>query len=109
MDTGALQINWQVKLGDKALRLEDIPIGVLREVGQPYEQDWIRLIYYPLVDERATKALVIKVAEILGVNPPAPPEEDWPARLLIDAFETVPDDMPDTVDGDGLQIGRAHV
>jgi hypothetical protein len=97
-------MNWACTIQGKSLRLEDIDIGTLGEIARQFEMDWVRLIYFPFTDDRAAKALVIKCAEILGVDPPAPVDGPWPAKVVIDAFETVPEDLPDNFDEDGLPI-----
>ncbi len=83
---------WACVVNGKKLRLDDIEIGILGDIARTCEMDWITLVNVPCLDERAGRSLVIKCAELLG----EPPPERFTARVLLDSFETVEDDVPES-------------
>lgn len=86
------------KIGERELRLEDLEVEVLDDIAKQFGIEWIYLVYAPAANAAAGIALARKCAELMGVDPP----EKFTARVLLDLYVTVDDDLPETVDGDGL-------
>lgn len=97
---------WAVKFpgnngdGDKSVRLDDLDIGVLEDFAAEHGTEWVSVVFTPLVNLRTSKALIELCAKQAKVKIPA--STKWTSRFIMDHFEDVADDLPETIGSDGL-------
>lgn len=87
---------WACKVGDRYVRLSDLPISDLGRIAKDAEMvSWTVLVQHPLLDAGAAEALMRHCYQLEGETPPDP----ITGRVVVDAFERIAEDLPTTFEG----------
>ena len=84
------------------VRLDDVPLSDLTRIAKECEVDtWAKFMTEPIRNGAAAEALYLLACERTNDTPP----ESITPRVVIEAFEWVDDDLPDTFEG-GLPLAE---
>lgn len=87
---------WACKVGDRFVRLSDLPISDLGRIAKDSELvSWTVLVQHPVIDAAAAEGLVRYCYESVGETAP----EKITGRMVVDMFERIPEDLPTTFEG----------
>ena len=85
---------WAVNTPKGQVRLGDLPLDVLCELEEQTGDEWWNIAAHPFRKAKTAKAVYLKVCELQECEP-----ADLKLRDLVDTFEQVEDDLPDTYEG----------
>lgn len=93
---------WRITIGDRSVRLVDLPVGMIDDLAQQFGVSWTDVIDRPLAQPtlQLARLLVARVADWLGTPLPA---GDETVEQLTSRFDTVPSDLP-PVTGDASGV-----
>ena len=78
------------RIGDKEVRLDDLPMSVYADIEEASGVPWFDLIDAPARSAKAGPLLIARCAAHLGAEPP----EDVTPRSILGFFVLVGDDLP---------------
>ena len=93
---------WTCKVGERVVRLEDIPARQLGDLETKLGVSWLDLVVRPLATAGSAVAMYEKCCGLAGVEP----RPDITVREAVDLFDLVDDDRPEMYIG-GLPDPKA--
>jgi len=85
---------WQVTLGGKVVKFDDLPPAVLQEIASKHGQHWMDVFSSPVAHLDAFCDVVRECAKRLEVDPPDLSTMGAVRRVANDALERAADDLP---------------